>query len=127
MAKAKKNVEETVEAAKDVVLDTVEDAKEVVEETVKRVKKGAKKTADEAKKVTESAKKAAKKVAVKETYIQFAGAEFKESDIVAKVEEAFKAEGHRVSSIRSMELYVKPEERAAYYVINEKVSGKVDL
>ena len=124
---AKKNMKETVEAARDAVQDAVEDAKVVVEETVKRTKKGAKKAEEEAKKVTETVKKTAKKVMLKETYIQFAGAEYKESEIMAKVEEAYKAEGHRLSSIRSIELYVKPEDGKAYYVINEKTAGSVDL
>ena len=117
---AKKNMEETVEAAKGAVKDTVEEAKEMAKETVTRAKKTAKKTADEV-------KKAAQKVITRETYIQFAGAEYKESEIREKVEEAYKAEGHRVSSIKSMELYIKPEEGAAYYVINDNTTGKVEL
>ena len=124
---AKKNMKETVEAAKDVMQDAVEDAKVVVEETVKRTKKGAKKAEEEARKVTESVKKAAQKVAVKEVFIQFAGAEYKESEILEKVEAAYKAEGHRLSAIRSMELYIKPEDGMAYYVINGKTTGSVEL
>ena len=29
--------------------------------------------------------------------------------------------------MKSVSLYLKPEENAAYYVINEEVSGKIDL
>ena len=74
-----------------------------------------------------AARKEVKKLTLKETYIQFAGQEYKESEILDKVEAAYKEAGHRVSSIKSMELYVKPEDGAAYYVINGKFSGKVDL
>lgn len=78
------------------------------------------------------AKTAAKKVAAKkelqpEVYVQYAGQEFLTNDIVEKVKETYTAEGHRVSSIKSLQVYVKPEENAAYYVINENTSGKVFL
>ena len=35
--------------------------------------------------------------------------------------------GHRVSGIKRLELYVKPEDGKAYFVINEKFEGSVDL
>ena len=37
------------------------------------------------------------------------------------------ADGHRASSIKSLQVYLKPEEFAAYYVINQKFAGRVDL
>ena len=121
MAKTNKEaVEETVEVVKEVAAEAAKKAKKSVEQT-------AKKTAVEAKRVAESAKKTASKVLLKETFIQFAGREIRESEIMEKVEEAYKAEGHRLSSVRSLELYIKPEENAAYYVINGKTTGKVEL
>ena len=120
---------------KDEVLETIDATREIVEdkakETVSKVKNSAKKTAKDAKKVTEKATKAAKKevkkLMLRETYIQFAGAEYKESEIMEKVEAAYTAQGHRFSSVKSIELYIKPEDGAAYYVINDKVTGKVSL
>ena len=44
-----------------------------------------------------------------------------------KVIAAYVAEGHRESSVKRLRLYIKPEDRKAYYVVNEKVSGSVDL
>ena len=35
------------------------------------------------------------------------------------------AAGHRLSSIKSLDVYIKPEDYTAYYVINGKVTGKV--
>ena len=88
----------------------------------------------------EPAKKtAAKKTAAKKTvkaekpavtqniYVQFAGNEFLTADLVAKVTESWVALGHRASSIKSLDLYIKPEDMAAYYVINGKESGKIAL
>lgn len=51
---------------------------------------------------------------------------------IAKVEEKIKAqfvaEGHRAGNIKSLNIYMKPEDGKAYYVINDgKFSGDVDL
>ena len=69
----------------------------------------------------------AKKEVVTETYIQYAGQETLTSEILAKVKAAYVAEGHKESAIKSVKLYVKPEDSAVYYVINEKAVGVVSL
>ncbi len=93
----------------------------------------------EAAKKETAKKEPAKKTAVKKTaktekpamtqniYVQFAGNEILTADLVAKVTENWVALGHRASSIKSLDLYVKPEDMAAYYVINGKESGKIAL
>lgn len=90
----------------------------------------------ETKKVTEkvetkkaAVKKApAKKEPVKaDVFVQFLGNEVLIADIEKKVTDIYVAEGHRASSIKSVKIYIKPEEAAAYYVINEKITGKTDL
>lgn len=48
-------------------------------------------------------------------------------DIVAKAKAAYVAEGHRESSIKSLRIYLKPQEWKAYYVINHKIEGMLDL
>ena len=77
------------------------------------------------------AKKApAKKAAAKaETVItvQFAGNEVAIASVEEKVKAQFVAEGNKASSIKSLNIYVKPEEASAYYVINGDVTGRVDL
>ncbi len=60
-------------------------------------------------------------------YVQFAGNEVTEADIIDKVKAAYVAEGHKESAIKEINLYVKPEEYAVYYVINDKAIGKVNL
>ena len=73
------------------------------------------------------AKKAVKAVPEEKVYIQFAGRETEAGAITDTVKNMWKEGGHRVSSIKSLEIYVKPEESAAYYVINGKETGRVDL
>ena len=60
-------------------------------------------------------------------YVEFAGKQTLDKDLVAKVKELWTAEGNKVKDINTLSLYVKPEESAAYYVINEEVSGKIEL
>ena len=73
------------------------------------------------------AKKAEKKEAVQNVYVQFAGKEISTAALTELVTEKWVALGHRASSIKSLDLYVKPEDSAAYYVINGKESGKIEL
>ena len=73
------------------------------------------------------AKKAEKKEAVQNVYVQFAGKEISTTALTELVTEKWVALGHRASSIKSLDLYVKPEDGAAYYVINGKETGKIEL
>ncbi|MDD6036960.1 MAG: DUF6465 family protein [Lachnospiraceae bacterium] len=60
-------------------------------------------------------------------YVQFAGEEVVVEEVMEKAKAAYVAEGHRASAIKSLRLYIKPEERKAYYVINEKAAGSINL
>jgi len=101
--------------------------------TEMKVEKTKKETAGKAKKdAAKSAKKATtKKASKKETemsiYVQYADMEIDSNKIVEQVKEAWVSEGHRVSSIKSLDLYIKPEESATYFVINNKEAGKIEL
>lgn len=110
-----------------------------VEEAVKTETKAAKTTTKKApaKKAADETKVAAKKAPAKkatvkaekvvETYVEFAGNQVLLANVEASVKAAYVAEGHRESSIKTMKVYVKPEENAAYYVINDNNVGRVDL
>ncbi len=102
---------------------TVPKAEEVKAEVKAEVKEEAKKAP--AKKATPA--KAAKAEIKTALYVQFAGNEVTEADIIDKVKAAYVAEGHKESAIKEINLYVKPEEYAVYYVINDKAIGKVNL
>lgn len=95
------------------------------------VKKASKAAAETAKKVASSTKKAAsaaKKATEKVTaYVEFSGKQISTAEIADKVREAYKASGKK-GAIKTIEIYVKPEENAAYYVINGNAEGaKIDL
>ncbi|MBR2046173.1 MAG: hypothetical protein IJ958_08590, partial [Agathobacter sp.] len=116
----------------------VKEVKEVKVEApvaeVKEVKAEAKKAPAKkapAKKAATTEKKApAKKAAAKaETVITLEFGDY--TAIMATVEEKVKAQfvadGHKASSIKTLNIYVKPFENSAYYVINDDVTGRVDL
>ena len=97
----------------------------VKEEKAAAPKKAAPKAA--AKTTTTKTAKTVKEAASQNVYIQFAGKEVKTEELVEQVKALWTAQGHRVSSIKSLEVYVKPEDAAAYYVINGKENGKIEL
>ncbi len=115
-----KTAEKTVEAkAEDSV--KAEPAKKAAAKKETAKKEAVKKPA------AKRAAKTEKPAVTQNIYVQFAGNEILTSDLVAKVTENWVALGHRASSIKSLDLYVKPEDMAAYYVINGKESGKISL
>jgi hypothetical protein len=60
--------------------------------------------------------------------LQYQSIEVTEETLISKVKETW-AKAHKKSEkdIKSIELYIKPEEYSAYYVINDSVKGRVDL
>ena len=132
------------------VKTTAKPAAEVKESAVDAEVKEAKKTtekAEETQKTAETKKETVKKEApakktvkkapakkseakaekVEEIYLQFHGQEIFTKEILERAKQAYVSEGHRESSIKSIRLYIKPEENMAYYVINEKIAGSVTL
>ncbi|MCC8192604.1 MAG: DUF6465 family protein [Ruminococcus sp.] len=74
-----------------------------------------------------AAKKAPAKKAEpkKNVVVEFYGKQIIAKDVVDNCIAAYKAENKEV--VKSIDVYVKPEDNAAYYVVNAKVSGKIDL
>lgn len=74
-------------------------------------------------------KKTAKKTPVKvDLFLQFAGREYTEKDIFQKVKDVWtKDMKNKVGDLKDVQIYIKPEELVAYYVINGETTGKVDL
>lgn len=105
----------------------------VVEKTNETVKSApAKKTLE--KKAAPAKKAPAKKIpekstVIKETvFLQYLGKEINHQDIVKQVKEIWtKSLKKKVGDIKSITIYFKPEENAAYYVVNDDASGSIPL
>ena len=62
-----------------------------------------------------------KKEAKTSFYLQYMGKEISTEEITTK------EYGKSVEEIKTLNVYLKPEEAAAYYVINEETTGKVTI
>ena len=98
------------------------------EETKAAVKAEEKKAAPAAVKEEKPVtKETPKKEAAKKVYVQYQDAEIEPKKVLEQVKTDWVKAGHRVSSIKKVDLYIKPEEGKAYWVINGKETGSVDL
>lgn len=116
-----------VKAVEEKVAAKAAEVKTAVKETVKEAVAEKKEKAVKTPKSTKPAKKAVKEEVKPEVFIQYEGKEAIVAEAIEKAKAEFVADGHRVSSIKSLQVYLKPEEYAAYYVINQKFAGRVDL
>ena len=126
---AKKAVAEVKETVKEVAAVQVEEVKaEPVKEVKEEVKaEPVKEEAVVVEKKAPAKKTTAKKEVKANVVLQFAGQEASIDVVVANAKNAFVAEGHKESEIKEIQIYVKPEEYAAYYVNNQEFSGRVNL
>ena len=136
----KKDTTKKLETKAGVLVDTPAEKTEEKKTTAAK-KTAAKKTT--ARKTTAAkttaAKKTASKTTVKKTaekkaeiktemYLQFAGKEYSQDEIIQKVKDIWTYDLHLdADDIKDVKLYLKPEESAAYYVVNGVESGKVIL
>ena len=74
---------------------------------------------------TKTAKSTAKtaKEPTKKIVIQYHGNDLDVDNLMEKVKAAYAAEGNSADAIKSVELYIKPEENMVYYVIDGYASG----
>jgi len=144
MAEEAKKATETVKVAAgkaaSSVKATAEKAKKQVEDAATETKKQAEVVAEETKNATATAKKTVKKATTRKpakkkvemtqsAVLQFGGEDFKIDEIIANAQAAFKAENKR-KTITDIKVYIKPEERAAYYVVtsgDSEYAGRIDL
>ncbi|MCI7129410.1 MAG: DUF6465 family protein [Lachnospiraceae bacterium] len=149
-AKKAEEVKEVVETVAEAVEEKVEEVKEEVAPAVEEVKEEAAAVVEEVEEVEEEAadsvaeekkrpgrkpgsknkttvKEVKKEEPVTEVYLQFGPGESSLQTVVDRIKAEYVEQNHRVSSIKSLKVYLKPEDRSAYYVINDKVAGRVDL
>lgn len=99
------------------------------EEPVRKKRKYTKRAAKETKTDKAASKKGKKETKeaenIQETYLEFGDNKILiEEEVTEKIKQAYKNEGHRISSIKKLQVYMNIDERKAYYVINDKAEGK---
>lgn len=60
-------------------------------------------------------------------FVEYQGKQVEDKAMIAAVKKAWTEAGHKVGDMKTMELYIKPEEDSVYYVINETETGKVEF
>jgi len=93
--------------------------KEVLEKAVKETKD----------QLTEKVKQKTETVGnvAAEVYIQYTNEQATLKEVIEAVKEEYVAMGHHIETLKSLQIYLKPEEYKAYYVINKKMAGSVPL
>ena len=144
----KKTAESAVETAADKAKSVEAAAKENFGDTAEKITEAGKKAAEKAEKaagkVVEKAEDAIQAVETKRrgrkpggtsktakdktvdigNFFEIDGQQIKVEDVIMRIQEAYKADGHRIGSIKSMQVYYNFAERKAYYVINGKAEDK---
>ena len=128
MEKEKKTTKAAEKAA-----ETKKKAAAITEEVKKEVKKavkGTKKTAEKAVAAVEKTATAAKtrtrkKAATEEVILQYRGMQVSVETLLADAKADWLARGNKEKDYVSCRLYLKPEDRRAYYVINDTDEGNV--
>lgn len=132
-AAAAKPVAKAVAATKPVAAKVEEkkvEAKKVVEENkAAPAKKAAAPKKETAKKAAPAKKETTAKAATKVSVnLQFAGKEYKAEDFEKMAKDVWQYDlGKKVADLKSVDLYVKPEENKVYYVMNGDVTGDFDI
>ena len=108
--------------------ETVKVETKAAEKTTAAEKEAVKEVVKETAAAEEAPAKAAKKEAEQEMILQFGGREIKEKDLYERIQQIWiKGYGKKAEELKSLKVYVKPEEFTAYYVINDDVTGSIDL
>ncbi len=58
-------------------------------------------------------------------YVEYAGKQVSEADMIKAAKALWTKSGKKISEIKSMRLYVKPEDSAVYVVINDDFNSIV--
>ena len=92
-------------------------------------KKAAAPKKETAKKAAPAKKEATVKAATKVSVnLQFAGKEYKAEDFEKMAKDVWQYDlGNKAADLKSVDLYVKPEENKVYYVMNGDVTGDFDI
>lgn len=120
--------ETKVESANEIISETPSEKKAVSRKTKKVTEKAnvEKKTRSKSKNVPKTTMTRKTLSSPKETVkVQFGGEEFDLVSIKKAVEADYK--GKYKGKIKTVDFYIKPEDKAVYYVINGDFTNKIDL
>lgn len=117
-----------LEEAKEKASPYMDGLKKKTEPAASLVRERAGKVTGRARRIGEELREKAQKAATKtDFFLQYRDFEIRIDDIEDKIRQKYVAEGHTAGEIRAMQVYIKPEDHAAYYVINHTDTGKLSF
>lgn len=60
-------------------------------------------------------------------YVEFQGEQVTEKSIIDRAKSIWTESGNKAADLKTLKVYIKPEENAAYYVFNDDISGSFSL
>ncbi|MCC8082057.1 MAG: DUF6465 family protein [Lachnospiraceae bacterium] len=127
---AKKNAEATAAVVKDAATKTAEKTKQATKKAADTTKKNVEKAVTSTKKAVkdsaETTKRKYTRKPVKTVVLQYMGEEISGDVLTERALAQFAATEGAVS-VKTITLYIKPEDKAAYYVINDQYTGCVEF
>lgn len=60
-------------------------------------------------------------------FVEYGQNKIEDKELVAKTKELWTNAGNKIKDIKTLNLYVKPEEDAVYYVVNDEFTGKISM
>lgn len=118
----KENIKEDLKNLADAAKKVSKTASEISAEELEVVKE---KTKTTVKKGTTKIKDLFKTTKV-HSFVQIDNMEIVEDEIIEKIKTVYKEEGN-TDVVKELNLYIKPQEHAVYYVVNGTVTGKIDI
>ena len=61
------------------------------------------------------------------TFVEYSGKQVEEKEVIANIKKVWVEAGNKVGDIKTLELYIKPEEATVYYVINDTEIGSIEF
>ena len=117
----KGKAEPYIKDIKDKAAPVYSDVKTKAEPYIKDIKEKAEPYLNKAK------EKAAKTTCKEEVFVQYNHHEIKTADIIDRAKKDYVSKGHKATSIKEIQVYIKPSDNAAYYVVNHTDTGKVEF
>ena len=129
-----KNVKEKAEP---ILKEAMEKAEPVLKQAKEKADPYLKQAMEKAdpylKQAKKSSKKAAKNISEKvaevtcknEIYIQYGDREIRTEDILDTAKADYLSKGHEKADMKEFQVYIKPYDNAAYYVVNHAETGKI--
>ena len=126
--KAEPILKEAMEKAEPVLKEAMEKAEPVIKQAKEKadpyIKQAKTKSKNAAKNISE---KVAEVTCKNEVYIQYGDREIRTEDILNTAKEDYLSKGHEKTDMKEFQIYIKPYDNAAYYVVNHAETGKVSF